>query len=119
MILWASDTELMQSAKSSVTDDGLCTTINSNTMDGTFNLTKFSVLKPFVDIADEPLVTITSAKVKGSGYLYRVKFWLNVRNPNPTMSAAASGNIAGHINAAINDWNEHFSVRLHKPRPCC
>ena len=111
MVLWTSDDELMQSLKNSVTDDGLCTTVNANSMTGTFNVTQYHEIKTFADILDGPMTNDSSAKVKGSGYLHRVEFWLNVRNPNPTVSAATSGNIAGHINAAINDWNDQFFVR--------
>ena len=113
MVLWTSDDELMQSLKNSVTDDGLCTTVNANSMTGTFNVTQYHEIKTFADILDGPMTNDSSAKVKGSGYLHRVEFWLNVRNPNPTVSAATSGNIAGHINAAINDWNDHFFVRSY------
>ena len=111
MVLRASDDELMKSLKHSVTDDGLCTTFNANSMGGTFNISEYYEVKTFADILDRPNTTYSPSKVKGSGYLHRVEFWLNVWNPNPTVSAATSGNIAGSINAAINDWNDHFFVR--------
>ena len=68
-------------------------------------------IKPFAEMLDGPITNYSKAKVKGSGYLNRIEFRLNVRNPNPTVAAATGGNIGGHINAAINDWNDHFSVR--------
>ena len=112
MVLWTSDNEIMESLKYTVTDDGLCATVNANSMAGTFNLTKYTELKFLAEMLDGPIKNHSeSLKVKGSGYLHRVEFWLNVRNPNPTVSAATSGNIAGKINAAINDWNDHISVR--------
>ena len=110
-VLWTSDNEIMNSLKNSVTDDGLCTTVNANSMAGTFNLTQYPEIKSFAEMLDGPITNYSQAKVKGSGYLHRVEFWLNVRNPNPTVAAAISGNIGGQINAAINDWNDHFSVR--------
>ena len=112
MVLRASDNEIVKSLKNSITDDGLCVTVNANSMIGTFNDTQSNDIKTFADILDGSVTNHTSAKVKGSGYLHRVEFWLNVRNSNPTASATISGNIAGHIKAAINNWNDHFSVRF-------
>ena len=112
IVLWTSSDEIMGSLKNTVTDDGICATVNANSMAGTFNLTKYSELNSFAEMLDDPMKKdYESLKVKGSGYLHRVEFWLNVRNPNPTVSAATSGNIGGKINAAINNWNDHFSVR--------
>ena len=112
ILLWTSADEIMRTLKNTVTDDGLCATVNANSMAGTFNLTKYPELNSFAEMLDGPMKNhYESLKVKGSGYLHRVEFWLNVRNPNPTVSAATSGNIGGKINAAINDWNDHFSVR--------
>ena len=99
--------EHMDSVKTSLTDMGICTTINANSIAGTFNIRKHEKIKTFADILDGSSSTHYPIKVKGSGYIHQSIFWLNVRNPS------IRGLKKGGITAAINNWNDYFSVRLH------
>ena len=96
----------MESIKTSLTDMGLCTTINANSIASTFNIDKHEGIKEFANILDESDTKHHPIKVKGSGYIHQSIFWLNVRNPS------ISGLQRGGITAAINNWNDYFSVRL-------
>ena len=108
MVLKTNVKEHMDSVKASLTDMGLCTTINANTIAGTFNIKKHEEIKAFSDILDESNTKYYPIKVKGSGYIHQSIFWLNVRNP----STSIHGLEKGGITAAINNWNDYFSVRF-------
>ena len=107
MVLKTKIQEHMDSVKTSLTDMGICTTINANSIAGTFNVTKHEKIKTFADILDGSSSIHHPIKVKGSGYIHQSIFWLNVRNPS------IRGLKKGGITAAINNWNDYFSVRLH------
>ena len=96
----------MDSVKASLTDMGLCTTINANSIAGTFNIEDHEEIKAFADILDESSSKYFPIKVRGSGYIHQSIFWLNVRNPSNR------GLQKGGITAAINNWNDYFSVRF-------
>ena len=53
MVLKTNVKEHMDSVKASLTDMGLCTTINANNIAGTFNIEKHEEIKAFADILDE------------------------------------------------------------------
>ena len=97
----------VESIKASLTDMGLCTTINANSIAGTFNIEKHEGIKAFADILDESDSKYHPLKIKGSGYIHQSIFWLNVRNPS------IRGLQRGEITAAINNWNDYFSVRFY------
>ena len=92
---------------------GLCTTVNSNDIGGTFNMDNYEQMKPFAEILDGRAGNASSLHVVGSGFIHRSILWLNVRNPNPSAVGSEYGanSVKGGIIAAINNWNEHFSVR--------
>ena len=112
MVLSASE-EYLNTSKAALTDMGLCTTVNSNDIAGTFNIDNYEQMQPFAEILDGRVANSSSLHVVGSGYIHRSIFWLNVRNPNPSAVGSGYGatSVKGGISAAINNWNEHFSVR--------
>lgn len=93
---------------------GLCTTVNSNDIAATFNIYNYKQMEPFAEILDAQDANTSSLHIVGSGFIHRSIFWLNVRNPNPSAVRPEYGatSVKGGINAAINNWNEHFSVRF-------
>ena len=106
LVLKTNVKEHMDSVKASLTDMGLCTTINANSISGTFNSEKHDKIKGFADILDESNSESHPIKVKGSGYIHQSVIWLNVRNPSSRLLQK------GGITAAINNWNDYFSVRF-------
>ena len=70
----------------------------------TFKNNKNKRLKSFREIGNE-INNHTPIKIKDSGYRLSSKFWLNVRD------LSSNGFSKGSITVAINDWEEHFSVR--------
>ena len=112
MVVSASD-KYMHTIGTSLTDMGLCTTINSNTIRETFSISNYEQIRPFAKILDQSTTQTNPLQVKGSGFIHRAIFWLNVRNPNPSASGMEYGKttVRGGISAAINNWNEQFSVR--------
>ena len=112
MVVSASD-KYIPTIRTSLTDMGLCTTINSNTIKETFNISNYEEIQPFAEILDLSTTQTSPLQVKGSGFIHRTIFWLNVRNPNPLAAGTEYGKttVRGGISAAINNWNEQFSVR--------
>ena len=105
--------EYMNSTKAALTDMGICTTVNSNDIARTFNIDNYEQMQAFAEILDGQGVNTSSLHIVGSGFIHRSIFWLNVRNPNPSAVGPEYGanSVKGGISAAINNWNEHFSVR--------
>ena len=105
--------EYMNSTKAALTDMGICTTVNSNDIARTFNIDNYEQMQAFAEILDGQGVNTSSLHIVGSGFIHRSIFWLNVRNPNPLAVGPEYGanSVKGGISAAINNWNEHFSVR--------
>ena len=112
MVMSASEGYL-NSTKAALTDMGLCTTVNSNNIAETFNKDNYEQIQPFVEILDGRSANTSSLHVVGSGFIHRSIFWLNVRNPNPSAvgSEYEANSVKGGLVVAINNWNEHFSVR--------
>ena len=96
----------MNSVKTSLTDMGLCTTINANSISGTFNTDTHEKIKAFADILDDSDAISQPIKVQGSGYIHQSVIWLNVQNPSSRLLQK------GGFTAAINNWNDYFSVRF-------
>ena len=78
--------------------------MNSKSLINTFNITNKRV-KAFSEIIGTNVFQESPSKVKGSGYLQRSTFWLNVRN------MSSKGFTEGSMTLTINNWNEYFSVR--------
>ena len=112
-VILSTSERYLNSSKAALTDMGLCTTVNSNDIGGTFNMDNYEQMKPFAEILDGRAGNASSLHVVGSGFIHRSILWLNVRNPNPSAVASEYGanSVKGGIIAAINNWNEHFSVR--------
>ena len=105
IVLSGSNQELMDSMRGSLTDNGLCTTINSKSVSATFNM-EDDRIRSFANMLGKAAAKDVPSRIKGSGYLQRSTFWLNGRS-----SLYARGSAKGKIVAAINNWNEYFSVR--------
>ena len=112
-MVFSSSGKYMQTLRTSLTDMGLCTTINSNSIGNTFRISNYEQILPFVNILDQNTTQTSPLLVTGSGLIHRAIFWLNVRNPNPSGAGREYGKTTarGSISAAINNWNEQFSIR--------
>ena len=108
MVLSGSNKALMDSLRPSLTDRGLCTTMNSPKIASSYNTidkrvdTFAGILDDLNDSNDLPI------KIEGSGNLNSARFWLNVRDFSDNGLVEYS---RGSVTLAINDWNEYFSVR--------
>ena len=108
MILSGSDTSLVDSVRPSLTDRGLCTTINSPKIANSYNTIDKRV-RSFVDMLDDLNDSNDLPnRVKGSGNLNSAHFWLNVRDVSDNGLVEYS---RGSVTLAINNWKEYFSVR--------
>lgn len=87
-----------------LTDRGLCYAINSKSITETYSRTNKRV-KSFLDIFGNNVTNDAPKRVNGSGYLHRSTFWLNVRDLSSNRFSQ------GSMTAAINNWDEYFSVR--------
>ena len=95
----------MDTIKSSLTDMGLCTTINAKRISSTFDLKKNKRVREFAEVLDIGDASDAPLRVTGSGYLHQSTYWLNVQN------LVKSGFSRGGMTVAINSWDEYFSVR--------
>ena len=105
------DSELLGSLKASITDKGLCHTINAKSIIKTYNVEKDERLKSFSNILDRRGAEEKPLTIAGSGYLHEVTFWVNARG-----SSNKTKSLKGSITAAINNWDEYFAVRFKKQR---
>lgn len=95
----------MDGIKSSLTDMGLCTTINAKNISATYNLDKDQRVREFAEVLDREEMSGVPLQVTGSGYLHQTTYWLNVQN------LVKGGFSRGGMTVAINNWEEYFSVR--------
>ncbi len=86
-----------------VTDFGICTTLNGGTWKDTYATN--DRLSALGDILDPRSESVAPLKVQGSGKLYQTDFWLNLR------SGTTQGLGESEASVAINDWLDFFSVR--------
>ena len=101
------DSELLGSLKASITDKGLCHTINAKSIMKTYNVEMDERLKSFSNMLDRFGAKEKPLTITGSGYLHQATFWLNARgSSNKTRSSK------GSITAAINNWHDYFAVRF-------
>ena len=104
IVLGSSNKHLLDTLKPTLTDRGLCYAMNSKSMINTYNGNN-KRLRSFMDLFGTNGINDAPKHVNGSGYLHRSTFWLNVKN------LSSIGFSKGRITAAINNWNEFFSVR--------
>jgi membrane protease subunit (stomatin/prohibitin family) len=87
----------------SLTDAGLCTTLNGNSMINTFNVNN-NRMKEFIEILVTPTNnTFEAVKISGTSSSHTKKVFLNVRD--------FTGKQRGTIHVALNDWKDSVSVR--------
>ena len=104
IVLGSSNKDLLDTLKPTLTDRGLCYAINSKSMINTYKRNN-KRLRSFMDLFGTNDTNDAPRHVNGSGYLHRSTFWLNVKNQS------SIGFSKGRMIAAINNWNEFFSVR--------
>jgi hypothetical protein len=94
------------SVSSSLTDSGMCTTLNGKTISETYN-DNGGRIGEFIKILgthkNAPLKG--GGKISGSGNIHQKKLWLNVRD------ATLQKETQGQMSVAINDWRDYASVR--------
>ena len=73
----------------------------------TYNVEMDERLKSFSHILDRIGAEEKPLAITGSGYLHQATFWLNARG-----SSNKTKSLKGSITAAINNWDDYFSVRF-------
>jgi hypothetical protein len=97
----AENFDLLEST--SLTDAGLCTTLNGNSMINTFHANN-NRMKEFIKILVQPTNNAFKAvKISGTGVSHIKSVLINLRD--------ITGKQRGAINVAINDWKDSVSVR--------
>jgi hypothetical protein len=87
----------------SLTDAGLCTTLNGASMINTFHDSN-NRMKEFIKILVQPTNnTFEADKISGTGSSHNKLLLINARD--------STGKQRGAINVAINDWKDSVSVR--------
>jgi hypothetical protein len=90
---------------SSLSDAGLCTTLNGNSINETFYKHN-PKMQAFHDILGNDMKSsFKVSKISGSGKIHQKKMWLNVRDGTGQVDAK------GLMSVAINDWKDYVSVR--------
>jgi hypothetical protein len=88
----------------SLTDAGLCTTLNGNNMINTFHDNN-NRMNQFIKFLGRPTNnTFKAVKISGTGNKHMKKLWLNVRQNHALANT-------GVMNVAINDWKDYISAR--------
>ena len=105
VVLNSSHADHMKSIKSSLTDMGLCTTVNAKSVGATYDVVKNKRVREFAEILDEDEVNDVPIQVTGSGFLHQTTYWLNVQGLNK------QGFSRGSMTMAINNRDNYFSVR--------
>ncbi len=95
--------------RTTVTDLGVCTSVNGKTIEATYETGDNSRIDAFKEVFDAGASDVPSpVMVRGSGSAQELEFWLNVRNPSGGSDEQGS---RGRAAVALNDWFDAFSVR--------
>jgi hypothetical protein len=90
---------------SSISDAGLCTTLNGNNIEETFKDDNIK-MKQFKELlGGEEKRPFKPMTISGSGTIHHKKMWLNVRD------VTGVNEKKGIMSVAINDWKDYVSVR--------
>jgi hypothetical protein len=89
----------------SLTDSGLCTTVNGQSIEETYedSNTKMKDFKKMLGVGGKS--PFKPKLISGSGNKHHKKMWLNVRDVRGQVETE------GMIRVAINDWKDYVSVR--------
>jgi hypothetical protein len=89
----------------SLTDSGLCTTLNGNSIEDTYqdSNNKMKDFKEMLGVEGEG--PFKPMAISGSGNVHHKKIWLNVRDVRGRAESE------GLITVAINEWKDYVSVR--------
>jgi hypothetical protein len=89
----------------SLSDRGLCTTLNGNSIIDTFHDSN-PKMKDFIEIlGNNQPGSFKAMKIHGSGHSHQKLMWLNVKD------VTSKEITKGSMNVAINDWKDYVSVR--------
>jgi hypothetical protein len=92
-------------ASPSLADVGLCTTLNGNSIEDTYENSN-SKMKSFKSLlGSASKIPFRPMNISGSGNIHLKKMWLNVRDVSNKKRAK------GMMSVAINDWKDYMSVR--------
>jgi hypothetical protein len=89
----------------SLADVGLCTTLNGNSIEDTYEDSNVK-MKSFKLVLGSPSKKpFRPMNITGSGNIHLKEMWLNVRGVSDGKRAK------GMMSVAINDWKDYVSVR--------
>jgi hypothetical protein len=89
----------------SITDLGLCTTYNGNSLSNTIKGGNERIQDFKEVLQDENLNVQKAVKITGIGNKHKKEMWINVKDTNPFKENAR------RAFASINQFNEYVSVR--------
>jgi hypothetical protein len=105
-ILKSQNLDLMVS--SSLSNAGLCTTLNANSIEDTF-IDSNERIRTFMEmLGKDEKIPFKPMTISGSGNIHLKKMWLNVRD------VTGKEDSRGIMILAINDWKDYVSVRYNK-----
>jgi hypothetical protein len=90
---------------SSLSDAGLCTTLNGNRIEDTFDDSSTKMIQFKEMLGSDDKSSFKPMKISGSGNIHHKKMWLNVRD------VAGPEEAKGIMSVAINEWKDYVSVR--------
>jgi hypothetical protein len=105
-ILNSQNLDLMVS--SSMSDAGLCTTLNAKSIEDTFIDSNKRMRKFKEMLGRDEKIPFKPMTISGSGNIHVKKMWLNVRD------VTGKEESKGIMSVAINDWKDYVSVRYKK-----
>jgi hypothetical protein len=89
----------------SLSDAGLCTTLNGNSIEDTFEDSN-DKMKSFKEmLGSTGQIKFKPIVISGSGNIHHKKIWLNVRDVTGIAESR------GTMSVAINGWRDYISVR--------
>jgi hypothetical protein len=93
------------SVSPSLSDAGLCLTINGNSIGETFKDSNNKMKQLKVVLGNNDKNPFKPMKISGSGNNHHKEMWLNVRD----VTGVKDGK--GVMSVTINDWKDYVSVR--------
>jgi hypothetical protein len=89
----------------SLSDAGLCTTLNANSIEDTFDDSNMKMKQFKKMLGTDEKRPFKPMPISGSGNIHHKKMWINVRDVTGLKEAR------GIMSLAINDWKDFVSVR--------
>jgi hypothetical protein len=89
----------------SLADVGLCTTLNGNSIEDTYEDSNVKIKSFKLLLGSASKRPFRPMNITGSGNIHLKKMWLNVRD------VSDGKRTKGMMSVAINDWEDYVSVR--------